>query len=204
MSLASTATSISDELYLVTEFRRGKPRAFEIIFNKHYGALCYFAYEFVDDRDASEDIVSDVFIKLWTMRDNFHHLRAIKAFLYVSVRNACLNYLRRDKMMEHHKNNLVPDLLLEEQNDYVMTRIFEVEVIREIYESIEELPPQCKRVLRMTLQGMTTEDIALTMGLSKQTVRNTRVRATEMLRKRLMENAAAFGAATIILGAAIY
>ena len=191
MSFEAQVATVTDEAFIIAEFKRGKPRAFEIIFNKHYGALCYFAYEFLGERDASEDVVTDVYVKLWMIRDDFDHLRAIKSFLYVSVRNACLNYLRRGRMIDAHKKSLVPDLLLEEQNDYVMGKIFEAEVIREIHESIESLPPQCRRVLRLTLQGMTTEDIALTMGLSQQTVRNTKVRATEALRKRLAENAVA-------------
>jgi RNA polymerase sigma-70 factor (ECF subfamily) len=96
-------------------------------------------------------------------------------------------------MIEDHKKNLEPELLLEEQSDYVMGKIFEAEVLREIHQSIETLPPQCKRVLRLTLQGMTTEDIAHTMGLSQQTVRNTKTRATEMLRKKLSSNTAVMG-----------
>lgn len=185
MSLGVQAATVADDAFLIAEFKRGKPRAFEIVFNKHYGALCYFAYEFIGDRDAAEDIVADVYIKLWTRREDFDHFKAIKAFLYVSVRNACLNFLRRGRMVDAHNKNLEPDLLLEEQNDYVMGKIFEAEVLREIHQSIEDLPPQCKRVLRLTLQGMSTEDIANTMGLSQQTVRNTKTRATEMLRKRL-------------------
>lgn len=193
MSLGVQATTVSNESFLITEFKRGKPHAFEIIFNKHYGALCYFAYEFLGERDAAEDVVTDVYIKLWTIREDFDHIKAIKSFLYVSVRNACLNYLRRGRMIEDHKKNLEPELLLEEQSDYVMGKIFEAEVLREIHQSIETLPPQCKRVLRLTLQGMTTEDIAHTMGLSQQTVRNTKTRATEMLRKKLSSNTAVMG-----------
>src|ERR1700744_4571985 len=154
MSLTAQATTVTDEAFLIAEFKRGKPHAFEIVFNRHYGALCYFAYEFLGERDAAEDVVTDVYIKLWTIREDFDHFRAIKSFLYVSVRNACLNYLRRGRMIDEHKRSLEPDLLLEEQNDYVMGKIFEAEVLREIHQSIETLPPQCKRVLRLTLQGM--------------------------------------------------
>ena len=183
------------------EFKRGKPRAFELIFNKHYAALCYFANDFLLDRDAAEDVVSEVFIKLWTMRDDFENVRAIKSFLYVSAKNACLNYIRRSRIIDTHKRKVIPDLLLEEQNDIVMSKIFEAEVLREVFSTIESLPTQCRRVLRLSLQGLSTEDIATTMGLSAQTVRNTKVRATEMLKKRVANNAVALALVATLLHA---
>lgn len=199
--LGTQLTTLSDEAFLMGEFKRGKPRAFELIFNKHYGALCYFSNDFLQDRDAAEDVVSEVFIKLWTMRDDFENMRAIKSFLYVSAKNACLNHLRRNRIIDSHKRNVIPDLLLEEQDDVVMGKIFEAEVLREVYNTIESLPTQCRRVLRLSLQGLSTEDIATTMGLSAQTVRNTKVRATEMLKKRVANNAVALALVAALIGA---
>lgn len=183
---------MSDEAFLVGEFKREKPQAFELIFQKYYGAICYFAQDFLQDEDAAKDVVSEVFIKLWGMREDFDNLRSIKSFLYVSAKNACLNYLRRTRMINAHKKSSVPELGREELKDVIMGRIFETEVLREIYSSIETLPTQCKRVLKLTLQGLNTDDIADMMGLSVQTVRNTKVRATEILKKRMANNVVAF------------
>jgi RNA polymerase sigma-70 factor (family 1) len=190
---------VSNEAFLISEFRRGKTRAFEQIFVKYHGALCYFAQEFVQDQEAAKDLVSEVFIKLWALRNDFETLRTIKAFLYISTKNACLNHLRRYKMIDEHRKGIFLELSQDELNDVVMSRIFDTEVLREMHKAIDTLPNQCKRVIRLTLQGLNTDDIAVTMGLSSQTVRNTRVRATEMLRKRLGQGVVGFCAVVALI-----
>lgn len=128
LSLPST---LSDAEFLAAEFRRGKPKAFEMVFDKHYAALCYFANSFVGDWDESEDIVAAVFIKLWELKDSFPNLRAVKSFLYVSVKNACLNHIRRGRIIRVYQNGVLPALQQEEQDDHVLGKIFEAEVVRE-------------------------------------------------------------------------
>lgn len=91
-------------------------------------------------------------------------------------------------IQDHRKISLVNASREELKDDVVMGRIFDAEVLREIHSSIETLPTQCKRVLKLTLEGIRTEEIADMMGLSPQTVRNTRVRATVLLKKRLADN----------------
>jgi RNA polymerase sigma-70 factor (ECF subfamily) len=175
----------AEEAFLVAEFRRGKTQAFEQIFMKQHAAICYFTKEFIKDQEAARDIVSEVFMKLWSIRDNFENLRAIKAFLYVSARNACLNYLRRHRLVTAHLKTTALEMTKEDQQVEVMHQIFEAEVIREVHKAIETLPAQCKRIVRLTLQGLSTEDIATMLNISVQTVRNTRGRATELLKKQL-------------------
>ena len=180
---------ITEEAYLIGEFRRGETRALKQIFMKYHASICYFAGDFTKDFEVAKDIASETFMALWGRREDFDSIRAIKAFLYISARNACLNYLRRSKMIQdHRKISLVNASREELKDDVVMGRIFDAEVLREIHSSIETLPTQCKRVLKLTLEGIRTEEIADMMGLSPQTVRNTRVRATVLLKKRLADN----------------
>ncbi|WP_162852627.1 sigma factor [Dinghuibacter silviterrae] len=73
--------TVSEEDFLVVKFRRGKTRAFDQLFLKHYGAICYYTQEFIADIESAKDLVSDIFIKLWRLMENFENLRAIKSFL---------------------------------------------------------------------------------------------------------------------------
>jgi RNA polymerase sigma-70 factor (family 1) len=175
----------SDHDFVLSEFRRGKERAFELIFYKFYGGVCYFANNIVDDPHAAEDIVEEIFIKLWQLREDFKTFAAIKSFLYVSAKNGCLNHLRGNQIHERHHRIILPDLLDVESQNILLGEIFEAEVIRELYQAIERLPDQPRRVLSLSLQGLPTDQIAEMMGLSEQTVRNTKVRGLEKLRKRL-------------------
>lgn len=189
---------VSEETLLIEEFRMGKTKAFEQVFVRHHGAICYFAHQFVKDEEDAKDLVSEVFIKLWSLREDFANLRSIKAFLYVSARNACLNYLRRSKMIVGHKQTTLVELSKEEQKDVVTKNIFEAEVIREVYEAIEALPRQPRKIVKLSLQGLNTDDIATMMNISPQTVRNVRVKAAQALKKQLGD-----GALTVALFASV-
>lgn len=181
----------TEETYLISEFNRGETRALKQIFMRYHASICYFAGDFVKDFEVAKDIASETFMALWSRRTDFNSVRAIKAFLYVSARNACLNYLRRSKMIQDHQRATLRDLSKEELDDVVMSRIFDAEVLREVHMAVEALPGQCRRVVKLTLEGMSSDDIAAVMDLSPQTVRNTRVRATMLLKKHLTQNAVA-------------
>lgn len=187
------------EAYLVSEFRKGKTWAFEQVFRDLYGTICYFTQDLVDDQELSKDVVSEAFIKLWSLREDFQNLRAIKAFLYITARNTAINHLRRLKMMSEHQSNLVDELTDDDMTDALMQRIFDAEVVREVYKALDTLPAQCKRVLRLTLEGLNTDDIATAMNLSVQTVRNTRVRAIEMMKKRLAHCTVAMSVLAVLM-----
>jgi len=189
-----------DDVFLIGEFRRGKPEAFKQIFDQYHGAICYFAREFVKDNELAKDIVAEVFVKLWNIKENFENIRSVKGFLYVSTKNACLNHLRRVSLLEEYHVATIYELTIEElTNDVVMNKIFDAEVLREVSKAIETLPTQCRRILRMTMEGMNTNDIASQLGLSAQTVRNTRVRATGMLKKQFSHNVLAIALLLAVL-----
>lgn len=187
MTFGHLVDTVSEEDFLVAEFRRGKTRAFEKIFFKLHGSIVYFTTEFINDAEAAKDIVSEVFVKLWHLRENFADLRSIKAFLFVSAKNACMNHQRHFKLVTAHQKVALHELTQEELDNEFMQQIFDAEVIREVYQAIETLPSQCKRIVHLTLEGLSTDEIAQMLNLSVQTVRNTRVRATELLKKQLSQ-----------------
>ena len=178
-------TLLREDAYIVGEFKKGDSRAFEKIFDQFYSAICFFILEFVKDPEISRDIVSEVFIKLWDRKEDFDNMSSIKSFLYVSAKNAALNLIRRSKVIDEHRKHLSIQMSHEELHDAVHARIFDAEVLRYVNTAISTLPEQCKRILNMTLQGFNTDDIAVRLKLSAQTVRNTRARATMLLKKKL-------------------
>src|SRR5687767_1865258 len=77
------------------DFRKDEPQALNAIFKMYYAPLCLFAERMLRDRPAAEDIVGDTFIKLWNRHTDFENLMNVKAFLYITTRNACLNLLKQ-------------------------------------------------------------------------------------------------------------
>ncbi len=182
------STISADDAFLISELKRGKTAAFEQIFHRFHSAICYFCKQFVRDNEIAKDIASEIFVKVWKNKENFDSVASLKSFLYIGARNASLNYLKSQKVAEGHRQHATYQASLEESEDVVMNRIFDAEVLREMNRAIELLPTQCKRVLKMSLDGLKTSEIALHLGLSEQTVRNTRVRATVMLRRYLAQD----------------
>ena len=182
------STISADDAFLISELKRGKTAAFEQVFHKYHSAICYFCKQFVWDNEVAKDLAAEMFVKVWKNKENFESISSLKSFLYIGAKNACLNHLKAQKVAEGHRQFATYQASLEESEDVIMNRIFDAEVLREMSRAIEVLPTQCKRVLKMSLNGMKTNEIAKYLGLSEQTVRNTRVRATVMLKRHLSQD----------------
>jgi RNA polymerase sigma-70 factor, Bacteroides expansion family 1 len=171
---------------IMEALRKGEPEALQSLLELFYGALCLFAERMVTDRQAAEDIVGEAFIKLWKRRDNFATVQNIKAFLYISTRNAALNLLKQAKRESLSKKQLA--YLSEEQGAFVLNDMVRAEVLREIMQEIDKLPEQCGKVLKLGyLQGMKNQEIATMLNISVHTVKNQKARAIQLLKIRLRD-----------------
>ncbi|MGH7718767.1 MAG: sigma factor, partial [Gemmatimonadaceae bacterium] len=80
--------------------RQDDTRAFESLFRAHHGRLCAFAYRYVLDRDAAEDVVEDVFLALWSQRERWEKAENAEAYLYAAVRNRAFNHVKHRRVEE--------------------------------------------------------------------------------------------------------
>lgn len=79
---------------LLGDLNEGKEKALEEIYRLYFHALCAFGSRYVQEEAAVADIVEEVFIKVWNRRRDFQALYSLRSFMYLAVRNACLNYNR--------------------------------------------------------------------------------------------------------------
>ena len=114
----------------------------QLAFNRYYLSLCFFANKLINERVIAEDIVKDVFLKLWEKESDFSHYKNIKAVLYIAVKNACLNYTKKRKN-DRTQTNALTYLLRQEQEDFVLNEITRAEVLREVYAAMQQLPAEC-------------------------------------------------------------
>ncbi|MDO5665147.1 MAG: sigma-70 family RNA polymerase sigma factor [Bacteroidia bacterium] len=161
-------------------FRNGDQKIFEQIFHRYYKTLLSFAIRHdIGEMDA-EDIVIDVFHRIWTMRRDIKSSAALHSLLYMSVRNQTLNFLRntnnRMRILEQQEIEQVYDL----QN-----LIIEEEMSRILDDAISKLSPGNQFVIRASLEGKTLAQIAEEMNISINTVKTHRLRAITALRKSL-------------------
>ena len=86
------------DLHLLNLLRRNDEEAFTALFRKYYEPLYRFVLRFVRDPQIGENLVQDVFVKLWETRESIRIRSNVRAYLYTAVRNHALNYLRREKI----------------------------------------------------------------------------------------------------------
>jgi RNA polymerase sigma-70 factor (ECF subfamily) len=134
---------------------------------------------FVNDRSVAEDAVQEVFIELWQQRSKFESYNQVKAFLYLSVKNKCLNIIKHQKVEASYKD----DVLKTESE--VDAQIIEIEVINQLTNTIESLPEQQKLVIVHSMQGMKNEEIAEAMQISINTVKLHKKVAYQTLRSKI-------------------
>lgn len=174
----------AQKIFSVEQLNTGDKQAFSEAFLIYYSALCYFSKKIVGDADSAEDIVEELFLKLWNRHEEFENEQHLKAFLYRSVKNASFNFIKLSQRSEQ-RNHVFTEQLGTEQES-CLHDIIHNEIAREIYQAIKELPLQCGKVISMSyLEGLSNQEIADKMGLSIQTIKNQKMRGLSLLRNRL-------------------
>ncbi len=165
--------------------RRSDRQAYTQVFQKTYDALYRYAWYFTHDQEAAYDVLQDVFMKLWQVRDRIDPERSLKALLYQMVRNTALNHVRHAK---RHSADALDDLAFEpasmprpEEDFY--TQVLETQLRR----WIGELPQRRREAFMLSrYQGLSHVEIAGIMNLAPKTVNNHIVLALQHLRSRLL------------------
>lgn len=157
----------------------GDIKAFERLFVSMYPSVCNIANYYLKNEMQSKDIAQEAFIKWWDKRNDFKDFAAVKSFLYVTVRNQSLNYLR-----DHRKEVDISGVLTEEDDDFDLM-VMEEEAINALYAAIDRLPAQSARIMRLVIKGYKNLEIADQLGISVNSVKTLKYNALNVLRKEL-------------------
>lgn len=170
----------------LTAFNKGNSSAFRIIFEKYNKLLFTCAIQLVKDKEQAEDVVSETFAKLWQRHDVFQTEEHIKAFLFVTTRNACLNYLRHIQRKTASQSEL--SYLQKDKDDQdVITDMIEGELLRKIYPLIETLPNKCRTIFKLIyFEDASTDEVAEKLHITPRNVLNQKRRAIQLLKKKLL------------------
>jgi len=170
----------------LTAFNKGNSSAFRIIFENYNKLLFTCAMQLVKDKEQAEDIVSETFTKLWQRHDVFQTEEHIKAFLFVTTRNASLNYLRHIQRKTASQSEL--SYLQKDKDDHdVITDMIEGELLRKIYPLIETLPTKCKTIFKLIyFEDASTDEVAEKLHITPRNVLNQKRRAIQLLKKKLL------------------
>ncbi|MCF0057242.1 RNA polymerase sigma-70 factor [Dyadobacter sp. CY356] len=168
--------------------------AFEMLFNRNYSNLVYFSFNIVKDKREAEDIAQDAFITYWNRKEEVAEDEdSVKSFLYTTVKNASLNLLRHQKVIEKFALQ-IPELV-EDKN--IVNSIIQAEVFSKIHQAVESLPKACRQIVKMSyLDDKKNNEIAEELGISVNTVKTQKQRAMQLLRPQFI--AEIFGVVSFI------
>ncbi len=158
---------------LLADIQNDQASAFRSLFDQWYTPLCRHAHSFVGDHQVVEDIVQELFISLWVNRKKVIITVSVKSYLFRSVRNRCLNYIRdigrvKINQISHLENSLEAVQEPDAEDDERMRKLHS-----QALEAIRELPERCRVIFNMSRNtDMTNREIAQKLGLSEKTIEN--------------------------------
>jgi RNA polymerase sigma-70 factor (ECF subfamily) len=170
-----------DEKALFQRLAGGDEKAFRQLFHHYNKMLQPFVFKLTRSSAAAEEVLQEVFLKLWLHREKMATLADPRAYMMRIVSNESMNYLRSLARDEKLLDSIRPLLAVETPSPELS--VFYRETERQVQEAVERLPVACRRIYRMSREEMMRiPEIADTLKLSDSTVKNQLVKALKSIR----------------------
>jgi RNA polymerase sigma-70 factor (family 1) len=165
--------SFTDSSFLVAleQIAAGDQAAFKRVYASFYKRLYQFALAIVKTREAAEEIVEDVFIRIWQKRADLSSVRNLRVYLYTATKNTALNYLSKKarqsiaEPFDHINIGLDQSAVTPEQI------LITAEMFKKIQEAVDALPPRCKMIFKLVREdGLKYKEIAEILNITVNTI----------------------------------
>ncbi|KAB7531778.1 RNA polymerase sigma-70 factor [Flagellimonas olearia] len=170
---------------LMIDLKKGNEQAYAHLVELYHHQLCVYANSLIHDNLAAEDIVQNVYFKIWKKRHMLKNNLSIKSYLYKSVYNEFIDQYRKNKSVLALEKKYIDtlDLVVDSNDDdYIRTMMGHLDV------AIDSLPPKCKRVFILSKkEGLTNVEIAEHLNISKKSVEGQITKAFVILRNKLKD-----------------
>lgn len=174
------------------EIQNGNEKALETLFDLLNKSLCLYSFNITNDLFASQEIIQDLFLKIWNDRRKIVVKGSFKAYLYQIAYNLSINYLVQRNTLKFSVNKLLPaDAWLTMQNEidineFLIEKLEADDTSLIIEKAISGLPDQCKKIFTLSrFEGKSTDQIAALLNISVNTVRTQIYRALEKIKEEL-------------------
>ena len=171
------------DIHIFEKIKKGDNVAFSQLFDEFYTPLCFFANRYIADLDKSRSLVQQVFVDLWIKHEQLKIHSSPKSYLYQSVKNRAIDYLRKEK-----KN--IPFSISSENNGSTpfLDLVEEAELIEKINKAINQLPEKCREIFILCrFENMKYTEIAEKRNISVKTVEMQMGIALKKLRQSLSD-----------------
>ncbi|MBN2485394.1 MAG: RNA polymerase sigma-70 factor [Bacteroidales bacterium] len=176
--------AITDNL-LFSKISKGDKNAFDVLFRKYYTQLVRFSMGYLHDGPASEEIVQDVFVRIWENAPRIEIETSVLAYLYRSVRNQALNQIKHGHVKQKFGQQQManPDTTADDFEEKVNVAFFR----KLLALAVGSLPEKCREIFEMSkFEGLTYDEIAEYLQVSVKTVENQMGIALRKLREAML------------------
>jgi RNA polymerase sigma-70 factor (ECF subfamily) len=159
---------IVNDLELYEKIKKGNEFAFESLFRSYYKSLCFFCFKIVKDTSIAEEIVQDFFFHFWEKREVLILNSSVKSYLFKSVYNNALKYLRHEKIIQEHENYVkMQDDTIQLPDNYAETG----EMMHIINRTLSQAPQRTREIFELNrYKGLKYQEIADKLDISVKTV----------------------------------
>jgi RNA polymerase sigma-70 factor, ECF subfamily len=160
--------------------------AFEEVFKSHFKQLHAYAITLLRDDAEAEEMVQQVFFKIWDRNTGFPLTGSVTAYLYRAVHNECLNFLKHQQVKSAHR--LYVAHRMKNEAEQPEKKLHTKELEQKILAALNDLPEQCRTIFQLSrFDELKYREIAGKLGLSEKTVENQMCKALKLLRVRLVD-----------------
>jgi RNA polymerase sigma-70 factor (ECF subfamily) len=160
--------------------------AFEQVFKTYFKRLHAYAFTILGDEVEAEEMVQQVFFKLWERNENLSLTGSVSAYLYRAVHNESLNYIKHQKVRSNHQLHVAYSM--KNEVEHPAKKVMASELEKKIHSALNELPEQCRTIFQMSrFDELKYREIADKLGISVKTVENQMGKALKLLREKLAD-----------------
>jgi RNA polymerase sigma-70 factor (ECF subfamily) len=171
---------------IIGRIRQGDVGQFESLFRSSYVSLVRYAKTLIKDHDTAEEIVQDLFFRLWNDRGKMKIESSLNGYLFRSVHNRCLHYIEHNRVVARYAEEMLyrNSDTQENPSDILHYKELQARIVR----ILERLPQRCGKIFYMSrFEGLKYSEIAEKLSVSVKTVESNMGRALKEFRKELTE-----------------
>ena len=170
------------ETEIIERIKAGDTKIFEALFREYYYSLCRFTAGLIKSSSVAEDLVQDIFVKVWENRTKLSISGSLKTYLYRASRNQALNYLKHLKIVNNWIEVSGKDILKispDPEKEFLKKELFS-----SVNNAIKKLPERCRIIfILQRKEGLTYKEISEVLNISINTVETQMGRALKKMRK---------------------
>lgn len=177
------------------KIKEGDEKSFELLFKGLFPELCNYALQYTADRFLAEEIVQDVFLKIWQNREEITPTKSVKAYIFQAVHNSCINSIIQKKNKKNIYNIFLSDEsweIIQEStqiDSFLLEKLEAQDTEQIIKQIIQTLPTGCSEIFRLSrFENRSNQEISEQLNISISTVRTQIYRALEKISEGLLKN----------------